>query len=918
MSRSTFLSPATLLGSASLIVSLACGGGGGGSTSPTPPPATGTQVLLNGGFELTSPMAWKGDTGVIQPAPGSSASFAVPHGGANFAWLGGYGYVNSDEITQDVFVPASAQSATLTFWLKVVTEETGATVHDTMTVRVLSTLGAPLGTLGTSSNANAGNYTKVTYNLKPYAGQVVRLDFKSLEDATKATHFLVDDVAVAIQVPAAADLKPLVDAFTPTSGVLGESIVTLAGRNFFGVTEVSIGGQAATFTLTDGTLLTATVPASATTGSAPIAVTNAQGTGTSALTFTTAYGTPSKIGVNPGQGPIGTPVVIAGTYLGYPGTTVSFNGINAPLTSQSAGQLTVNVPATATTGNLVVTTPGGSFSQAFTVNTASTTLDLHVDKIQLTQSTQTLANSVPIVAGKAAFARVFVLANQTNAASPSVQVTLFNGGVPVPTYPKTIPPSASGVPTAIDESSLAMSWNLVIPATDLTTPVGAGYSLEATVDPAGGLIPEADETNNTTAVGFTSTTVPTFHSTIFPVVLASGTGDVSNLGQWVYQLQKMYPVADVDVVAGSPFTGSVSTLGSDGTGWNTLLNDLTTKHQLDGASNRYYYGSLKVGYGGGVAGLGWVPNSPSSAFQQRTAIGWDKTGYGDGGDYTYVFAHETGHTMGREHSPCGGAAGPDPNYPYAGGSIGMWGYDTVQNQLKDPSVTKDIMGYCSPNWVSDYVYTKILQFRAGSGGFLHAPEDAALPAALATPTECLILRGILREDGRVDLLPSFRTRSLPSARPTSGDLEITGQDETGRTLFTVPLELMTLGCGPHARDRHFVMALPLPTSSLDALCGLQVTQAGQVLATRRSTATVARAFAAPAAEPEARMLKPGFVALRWDASVESAALVRDADTGEVIALLTGGSQTLPTRARRLEVVLSDGVVSRTRRLDLLN
>ncbi len=920
MSRMQTTLAATALTLAGLLTSLACGGGGGGSTpsptpTPTPTPGAGTQVLLNGSFDASSPVAWKGDTGVIQPAPGAGSPSITPHTGANFAWLGGYGAVASDEITQDVYIPATATTATLSFYLKVVTAEVGATVHDTMPVTVRTPAGATLGTLGTLSNANAGAYAQTTYNLMPYAGQVVRLDFKSLEDGANATSFCLDDVAVNIEVPTATDLKPIVDAFTPTSGVLGEALVTLSGRNFFGVTGVTIGGQPAPFTLTDGTSLSATVAATAATGNAPISVTNAQGTGTSALNFQTLYGAPLNTGINPSQGPIGTPVVITGDYLGYPGTTVTFNGTAAALVSQAKGQLTVNVPGGATTGNLTVTTPGGSFSQVFTVNAALTSLDFHVDKIQLTQSTQTLSNAVPIIAGKAAFARVFVLANQSNSAAPVVLVTLMNNGVPVAGYPKTVTAPAANVPTTIDESSLGKSWNLAIPATDLATPVGTGYSLTATVDPTSALA-ECDETNNTTTVAYTSTTAPTFHSTIFPVVLSSGTGDVSNTAQWVSQLQKMYPISDVDVVAGAPFTGSVTSLTSNGNGWDTLLNDLTTKHQADGASNRYYYGSLKVGYSGGVAGLGWVPNTPSSGFAQRTAIGWDKTGYGDGGDYWYVFAHETGHTMGRNHSPCGGAAGPDPNYPYANASIGMWGYDTTSGDLWNPATTKDIMGYCSPNWVSDYVYTKILQFRAGAGGFLHAPEDAALPEALATSRECLLVRGILREDGRLELLPSFRTQALPSALPATSALNVEGQDEAGHTLFSAPLELMELGCGPNAHDRHFVMALPISASGLDALAGLQFTREGQVIATHRST--LRSSARVVATEPEARTLKPGFVALTWDASVHPAAMVRNTDTGEVIAILKGGSQTLATQAKRLDVVLSDGVVSHTKRLDLMN
>ena len=42
-----------------------------------------------------------------------------------------------------------------------------------------------------------------------------------------------------------------------------------------------------------------------------------------------------------------------------------------------------------------------------------------------------------------------------------------------------------------------------------------------------------------------------------------------------------------------------------------------------------------------------------------------------------------------------------------------------------------------------------------------------------------------------------------------------------------------------------------------------------------------------------------------------AALVRDADTGEVVAILSGGRQAFTTRAQRFDLVLSNGVTGRS-------
>lgn len=873
---------------------------------------TPVQVMMNADFEQGAKV-WGANNGFISKASGTNAALA-PRTGTYMGWLGGYGSATTDQGWQDINVPSAAQTASLTFWMKVVTDETGTTAKDTFTLSLRTTAGATLATPITKTNLDAsGAYAQYTVDLLPYKGQVVRVFIQSAEDATGATSFLVDDFSANLITSPTSALAPLVDSFTPTSGVLGEGVVTVTGRNLFGVTGVTIGGQSAAFTSVDGTSLTATVPANATPGAAAISVTNAQGTGASASTFASTYGTATVASVNPSQGPVSTPVVVNGTYLGYPGTTVTVGGTAVALTAQSMGSLSFVIPAAAPVGaqNVVITTPANGITRSFTVNTASSTLDFRVEKVQLTQSTQTLDNSVPVIAGKDGLVRVFVLANTTNTSTPTVQVTLKNNGVAVAGYPKTVNAPGASVPTTLSEGVLASSWNLAIPGADLTTPTGSGYSVEATVNP-GGTITEADTTNNALAATLTGRTVPTFKSTIFPVVLSSGTGGVvagtdptistHSTAAWVARLKKMFPVADVDAVLGSTFTGSVSTLASDGTGWSTLLSDLATKHQTDAASDRYYYGALQVSYSSGVAGLGYVPNSPSSAFQYRTAIGWDKTGYSDGGNYPEVFAHETGHNMGRPHSPCGGPANPDPNYPYAGALIGQWGYDSVTNVMVDPTTTKDIMAYCRPNWVSDYVYKKILDFRTGTGGFLQVgAEDAALPKDRAQATECLLVRGIVRKDGEVVFLPGFRTRALPTAAPAEGKHHLRGVDAEGRKVFEEPIELLSLGCGPLEGERHFLVALPSDRAPLASLARLQVLE-GDMVKTDKALS------AAPAETPEAVLVAPGRARLRWDAQAHEAVMVRHPETGEVLAILTGGQAEFTVDAAKapaqLDLVLS--------------
>jgi IPT/TIG domain len=75
---------------------------------------------------------------------------------------------------------------------------------------------------------------------------------------------------------------PAISSFSPTSGKAG-TLVTITGSAFTGATSVTFNGAAAPFSVTSYSQITATVPATATTG--PIAVTTAGGTGISQSTF---------------------------------------------------------------------------------------------------------------------------------------------------------------------------------------------------------------------------------------------------------------------------------------------------------------------------------------------------------------------------------------------------------------------------------------------------------------------------------------------------------------------------------------------------------------------------------------------------------------------------------------------------------
>jgi YD repeat-containing protein len=161
---------------------------------------------------------------------------------------------------------------------------------------------------------------------------------------------------------------PAISSLSPNSGAIGSS-VTIAGSNFGpsqGNGSVKFNGKTETITSWSSTSIGVSVLTGTTTGN--VVVTAAGGVASPGVPFTVTPA-PNITSLSVASGVVGTPITISGANFGSSAGSVTFNGGAAAPTSWSASSISVVVPPSATTGNVVVIALGGVGSNgiSFTV-----------------------------------------------------------------------------------------------------------------------------------------------------------------------------------------------------------------------------------------------------------------------------------------------------------------------------------------------------------------------------------------------------------------------------------------------------------------------------------------------------------------------------------------------------------------------
>jgi hypothetical protein len=142
-----------------------------------------------------------------------------------------------------------------------------------------------------------------------------------------------------------------------------------------------------------------------------------------------------------------------------------------------------------------------------------------------------------------------------------------------------------------------------------------------------------------------------------------------------------------------------------------------------------------------------------------------------------------GHNFNRQHAPCGNPGGPDPSYPYSGGSIGQWGYDVFTGDLYNPSTTKDYMSYCDPAWTSDYTYKRIYDYRFSASYDIASPEEMQ---------DAFYLSGSVDDQGQAHVSPLYRQTAPVPEEPAAGTHRVELLDASGTVLATRAFNLTSI------------------------------------------------------------------------------------------------------------------------------
>jgi len=297
-------------------------------------------------------------------SPGGAAVGAVVTiggsnlGGATSVSFGGVAtaptFVSSTQVR--AVVPAAARTGHLDVTTSVGTGHSSGTFRVLPRITSVSPPSGPAGAAVTIAGSGFTDVGAVKFNGVPATAPSVDSDHQitaHVPAAATGGRVTVTTLGGTATSPTGFVVVPTITGFFPLVAAPGSPVV-VNGTGFGSVSSVKVHGVSAGFSVLSHTQLRLIVPAAATNGF--ITVTTPGGTALSALILIV---TPRVVGFAPGAAPVGAKVTISGNAFGG-ATGVLFNGVLALPATVTPTQITVLVPAAASTGKLTVVTSAGA------------------------------------------------------------------------------------------------------------------------------------------------------------------------------------------------------------------------------------------------------------------------------------------------------------------------------------------------------------------------------------------------------------------------------------------------------------------------------------------------------------------------------------------------------------------------------
>ena len=442
---------------------------------------------------------------------------------------------------------------------------------------------------------------------------------------------------------------------------------------------------------------------------------------------------------------------------------------------------------------------------------------LTVSHIEVTQAIQDGSNSVPLIAGKPTFVRVYVDCDEGCTSVPDVTGLLRGygpsdelAGSPLPPVNRLITPHDQA--WTDQRGELEKTLNFTLPpdwtAGTITLAAEVSSAVSYYVFPQAGTFQPAQSLN----------------VVYLPIRYKGEMPDVSRIQNGASWAFRVYPTARINYVPGATLewdrclsldlVDTQCPLGLPNT--ISLLNELTTRYRL---VNARVYGWLPNGaLGGGVADAS-LPERVGTV-----AMGDDHPSEGP-----RVFAHESAHLMGRPHTKVGAektCESPSPSkwsdWPDTSARIQEWGLDghgfgwllSSSSAVKNPTNTYDYMSYCgslaedtvwtSP-WTYEHLYSQAMQLEVT--GF-----ESRL---LSSPEAYFVSSGLVYTDNTTMLDPIWviSSTSTPENPPVGTQYCLEGQDASNIALVSQCFDLTFVNyeTGEATDVDGFNLMLPYPS-----------------------------------------------------------------------------------------------------------